>query len=76
MSANMRKIMGEVPRPLEVVAHDDRDSIPIDRKKVSPTTRNQRTEQYLANVADGTIPLDDDAAKVVKEYLDAHHARQ
>ena len=76
MSANMRKIMGEVPRPMEVVAHDDRDSLPLDRKKVSQTTQNQRTQQYLAGLADGTIPLDDDSAQVLKEYLDAHHARQ
>ena len=76
MSANMRKIMGEVPRPMEIAAHDDRDSIPMGRKKLSPTERTDRTQQYLAGLADGTIPLDDDSAQVLKEYLDAHHARQ
>jgi hypothetical protein len=46
------------------------------RKKLSPTERTDRTQQYLAGLADGTIPLDDDSAQVLKEYLDAHHARQ
>jgi len=40
------------------------------------TERTDRTQQYLAGLADGTIPLDDDSAQVLKEYLDAHHARQ
>ena len=76
MPANMRKIMGEVPRALEVVAHDDRDQPPVGRKKVSPMTQRSRQEDYLAQVVDGQIPLDADSAEVVKQYLDAHHARQ
>lgn len=76
MSANMRKIMGEVPRALEVVAHDDQDQMPIDRKKVSRPESNRRIEQYVAGVANGQIPLDDQSAEVIKQYLDAHHARQ
>ena len=76
MSANMRKIMGEVPRALEVVAHDDKDSLPLGRKKISPKIQNARTEQYLAGVVNGDIPLDDSSAEVIRQYLDAHHARQ
>jgi len=76
MSANMRKIMGEVPRALEVVAHDDQDLLPIGRKKVSRPEMSRRTEQYVAGVANGQIPLDEQSAEVIKQYLDAHHARQ
>ena len=72
----MRKIMSEVPRALEVVAHDDQDSQPLGRKKVSSNEENRRTEQYVAGVANGQIPLDEQAAEVIRQYLDAHHARQ
>jgi hypothetical protein len=39
-------------------------------------TQRSRQEDYLAQVVDGQIPLDADSAEVVKQYLDAHHARQ
>jgi hypothetical protein len=58
------------------VAHDDQDQTPLGRKKISPRTQNARTEQYLAGLVSGQIPLDEQAAEVVKQYLDAHHARQ
>ena len=76
MPANMRKLMQEVPRPLEVIAHDDRDLLPIGRKKVSPSQQRTRMEAYLANVVSGDVPLDETSAQVIREYLDAHHARQ
>ena len=76
MSANMRKLMEEVPRPLEIVAHDDARSAPVGRKPLSRTESNRRTGQYLGAVVSGQIPLDEQAADVVKEYLDAYHARQ
>lgn len=76
MSANMRKIMGEVPRALEVVSHDDQDQMPLGRKKVSRQETTRRQEQYLSGLTSGQIPLDDQAAEVVRQYLDAHHARQ
>jgi len=72
----MRKIMGEVPRALEVVAHDDQDLLPMGRKKVSRPESNRRTEEFVAGVANGQIPLDDQAAEVIKHYLDQYHARQ
>jgi hypothetical protein len=68
--------MQEVPRPLEVIAHDDQDLLPIGRKKVSSKLSRARMEAYLANVVSGEVPLDDTSAEVIKEYLDAHHARQ
>ena len=76
MPANMRKLMGEVPRPLEIQAHDDKDLLPMGRQKVSPRIQQQRMEAYLAGVTSGDIPLDDKSAEVIKAYLDAHHARQ
>ena len=72
----MRKIMSEVPRALEVVAHDDQDSQPLGRKRVPRTEASSRTERYVAGVANGQIPLDEQAAEVIRQYLDAHHARQ
>ena len=74
--ANLRKFMQEVPRPLEIQAHDDRDSLPIGRQKVSKSEQSDRTEQFLAGVVSGQVPLDDRAAEVIRGYLDAHHARQ
>ena len=76
MPANMRKLMQEVPRGLEVVSHDDKWQLPIGRKKISPRLQNQRMESYLAGIVSGDVPLDERSAEVIKEYLNAHHARQ
>jgi hypothetical protein len=65
-----------VPRALEVVAHDDQDQTPLGRKKVGKTESKSRQEQYLAGVVGGQIPLDEQASEVIRQYLDAHHARQ
>lgn len=75
MSVNMRKLMEGIPRPLEVAAHDDQGQIPIGRKRISPREQNRRMEMYLAGVVSGDIPLDDQSAEVIRDYLDAHHAR-
>ena len=76
MPANMRKIMGEVPRALEIVAHDDRDLSPLGTKKVSKQETQRRQQAMLSDVVSGQAPLDQQAAEVVREYLDGHHARQ
>lgn len=76
MPANMRKIMGEVPRPFEIQAHDDQDQIPMGRQKLPRSETTQRTQSYLNQVVSGQIPLDEQSAEVIREYLDAHHARQ
>lgn len=76
MPANMRKLMGEVPRPMEIEAHDSQDQIPIGRKKIPRAQATDRTQQYLGQVASGAIPLDEQSAEVIRQYLDAHHARQ
>ena len=76
MPANMRKLMQEPPRPMEVISHDNQDQLPLGRKPVSSNVQRARTEAYLAGVVNGDIPLDDSSAEVIREYLDAHHARQ
>jgi hypothetical protein len=68
--------MGEVPRPLEVVSHDDQGSVPVGRKKISAGEQRKRAEQLMAQVVAGEAPLDANSADVIREYLDAHHARQ
>ena len=73
--ANLRKIMSEVPRALEIVSHDDRDSVPVGRKKISPARAFKKQGEYLAKVITGERELDDGAADVVRQYLEAHHAR-
>jgi hypothetical protein len=68
--------MTEVPRGLEIVAHDDRDQPPLGRKWISPKKTNERQGHYLSQVVAGERPLDEHAADVVRAYLEAHHAKQ
>lgn len=73
--ANLRKIMSEVPRALEVVARDDKDLVPMGRKPLTPSKAFRKQGEFLARVVDGHRELDDNAADVVRSYLDAYHAR-
>jgi hypothetical protein len=73
--ANLRKIMSEVPRALEIVSHDDKDQMPIGRKRISPARALQRQGEFLARVVAGERELDDGAADVVRQFMEAHHAR-
>ena len=73
--ANLRKIMGEVPRALEIVAHDDKDSVPLGRKKISSARASKKQGEYLAKLVRGEHVLDDTSADVVRQFLEAHHAR-
>lgn len=73
--ANLRHIMTEVPRALEVISHDDQNLAPIGRKKVSPARTRQRQGEFLSKLVSGDHVLDESAADVVRQYLDAHHAR-
>lgn len=68
--------MEGVPRPLEISSHDEQDQIPMGRQKVSSVESKRRMEAYLAGVVNGDVPLDQTSAEVIREYLDAHHARQ
>jgi len=73
--ANLRKLMQEVPRPLEIVAHDDKGSLPLGRKAISRAKAMERQGSFLNHLAQGKVPLDDAAADTLRAYLDAHHAR-
>ena len=68
--------MEEVPRALEIVAHDDHGQQPIGRTPVSKAETNRRTQDYMSQVVAGEIPLDQTSAEVIKSYLDKQHARQ
>lgn len=76
MPANMRKIMGEVPRGMEVIAHDDRDLAPLGRQKVGRQELMRRQQAMISGVVSGEAPLDEQAAEVIRQYLDGHHAKQ
>lgn len=73
--ANLRKIMSEMPRALEIVSHDDKDQTPIGRKKISPARAFKKQGEYLAKIVAGETELDDSAADVVRQYMEAFHAR-
>jgi hypothetical protein len=68
--------MTEVPRGLEIVAHDDKGLPPLGRKWISPQRANERQGRHLSRIVAGEVPLDDSAAEVVRAYLEAHHAKQ
>lgn len=74
--ANLRQIMREVPRALEIVAHDDKDQSPIGRKRISPKRAFDRQGEYVSRILAGNVVLDDQAADVIRQYLGTHHARQ
>lgn len=75
MAANLRKIMGEVPRPLEVAFRDAKDSLPVGRTRVSARDQAKRAEPLMAMIASGDVPLDEHSAQLVAAYLEQHHAR-
>jgi len=67
--------MQEVPRPLEIQAHDDKGSLPLGRKSISRTKAMERQGAFLNSLAQGKVPLDGPAADTLRAYLDAHHQR-
>ena len=73
--ANLRKLMQEVPRPLEIQAHDDKGSLPLGRKSISRAKATERQGSFLNRLAKGQVPLDGAAADTLRAYLDAHHQR-
>jgi len=72
---HLRKLMQEVPRPLEVIAHDNKGSLPIGRKPISKAKATTRQGSFLNQLAKGQVPLDDAAADTLRSYLDAYHQR-
>lgn len=73
MPANFRKLMGEVPRSLEVQARDGKGEMPIGRTRVSDRELARRVEPMLALVASGDIPLDDNLSRAFAAYVESKH---
>lgn len=77
MPANMRKLMGEVPRSLEIAARDAKDApAPIGRESLSRKEVARRVEPLLGMLAHGDIPLDPNLAKAFAAYVEETNARR
>jgi hypothetical protein len=73
MPANVKKLMSEVPRGLEIAArHPDP---PLHRQPTRRKEVAQRVEPLLGALANGEIPLDDHLARAFAAYVEEHHAR-
>lgn len=73
MPANLTRIMGEVPRPLEIAERDYSREGPIDRRRLKPAEVARNIEPLIGRIASGDIPLDDHAAKAIALYVEEHH---
>lgn len=73
MPANMTKIMGEVPRALQLAAQDYASEGPIGRTRVPVAEQAKRLEPIMGMIAGGQIPLDEKSAQAVATYLEEHH---
>lgn len=74
-SANLRRLMTEVPRAFEVISHDDQNEVPLGRKKIGPARQREKRGGYISEILSGQKPLDDMGADVIRDYLDDFHAR-
>lgn len=76
MPGNLRKIMDEVPRPLQLYAKVPKDErLPLGSKEVSEPEVMRRLEPLMGLIANGDVPLDDTAAKAVAQYANGFHKR-
>lgn len=76
MPANLRKLMGEKPRPLELMAKESRDSpAPIGQQPIGWKEQQGRLEPLMGLIASGDIPLDDTSARAIKTYIDGMDQR-
>ena len=76
MPGNLRKLMGETPRPLELydkVPKEERT--PIGQQPISEREQMRRLEPLMGLIARGDIPLDDTAARAVAAYANGFHRR-
>jgi hypothetical protein len=48
----------------------------VGRKKVGRQEQSRRQQALISGVVTGASPLDEQAADVIRQYLEAHHARQ
>lgn len=72
---NFRKIMQEVPRPLEVAARDARGEYPIGQRPISERKAMAQLEPLMGLLARGDVPLDETAARAVATYVGGFHKR-
>ena len=71
MPANLRKLMGEVPRPMQIMAAEARDEpAPIGQTPISAGEQRARLEPLMGLIASGDLPLDETAARAIKTYID------
>lgn len=71
MPANLRKLMGETSRPMEIAAKESKEHPnPIGYQSIGPSEQRARLEPLMGLIARGDVPLDDTAAKAIKTYID------
>ena len=75
MPGNLRKLLAEVPRPLEIMARDGAKETPIGTRRLSDREQMTRLEPLMGLIASGDVPLDDTSAKAVAAYLGSFHKR-
>lgn len=76
MPANMRKLMREMPRPLQIAANEARDEpAPIGQQPISSREQRARLEPLMGLIAKGDIPLDDTTARAIQTYIDGMDQR-
>jgi hypothetical protein len=76
MPGNLRKLMTEVPRPLQLYARVPKDErAPIGSELISEPEQMRRLEPLMGLIARGDVPLDDTAARAVAAYANGFHKR-
>ena len=76
MPGNLRKIMVEVPRPLEIYSKVPKEErVPLGHKEVSEPEQMRRLEPLMGLIARGDVPLDETAARAVAAYANGFHKR-
>jgi len=76
MPGNLRALMNEVPRPLQIVARDSiKEQHPLNSKPISERETMARLEPLMGLIAAGHVPLDQHAARAVATYVNGFHKR-
>jgi len=76
MPGNLRRLMDEVPRPLQIVAKDAaKEPGPLNTEPISERETMARPEPLMGLLAAGQVPLDDTSARAVAAYVNGFHKR-
>lgn len=76
MPGNLRKLMDEVPRPLQIYSKVPKEEQhPIGTRPVTEPETMRRLEPLMGLIARGDVPLDDTAARAVAQYANGFHKR-